>query len=272
MTNGQKIIKYFALTLAILLIVGIFGAIVSFVINIIDSFTPRLYDEKNTYIYTETKEQEINSLEIKLKISSLKIVSGDFFSIETNNKNINYSVNEDKITIKEKRNLNFKDSKVIITVPEDKIFDSVIIDTGAGNIDADNLSSIYLKIDGGMGDITFNNLSVTEEIKIEIGVGNIELLDSQINNLEFDGDVGNFRFEGDLFGKSDFDTGIGDIYVEINSDLEDYTVEVDKSIGNIIINDEKINSNYRNNKESSKSILIDGGIGNITLKTRKNIK
>ena len=38
-----------------------------------------------------------------------------------------------------------------------------------------------------------------------------------------------------------------------------------KECANIVIN-------YRNNEESSKSILIDGGVGNVTLKSRKNIK
>lgn len=271
MTKGQKLIKYFAITLAIFLIVSIGVGIISFVNDVISAFQPKLYDEKSTYICTETAEQEINSLEIKLKTSKLKIYPGESFSIETNNKNISYSFDKDKIIIKEKKYINFNNS-ITITIPKDKIFDSVYIDSGTGNIDADDLSTLYLELDGGVGDITFNNLSVTDEIKIENGVGNIELLDSQINNFEFDGGVGNFRFEGDLFGKSDFDTGVGDIYLEINSSLDDYTVEVDKGIGNITINDEKVNSNYRNNKESSKSILIDGGIGNITLKSRKNIK
>lgn len=271
MTKGQRLIKYFAITLAIFLIVSIGVGIISFVNDVISAFQPKLYDEKNTYIYTETAEQEINSMEIKLKTSKLKIYSGESFSIETNNKNISYSFDKDKIIIKEKKFMNFNNS-VIITVPKDKIFDSVYIDSGTGNIDADDLSTLYLKLDGGVGDVTFNNLSVTDEIKIESGVGNIELLDSQINNFEFDGGVGNFRFEGDLFGKSDFDTGVGDIYLEINSSLDDYTVEADKGIGNITINDEKVNSNYRNNRESSKSILIDGGIGNITLKSRNNTK
>lgn len=271
MTKGQKLIKYCAIALAIALIISVVGGIIVFVNDVIDSFRPRLYDEKSTYIYTETSGQEINSMEIKLKTSKLKIYPGEIFSIETNNKNISYSIEKDKIIIKEKKLINFNNS-VAITIPKDKIFDSIDIDSGTGNIYANDLSALYLEISGGVGDITFNNLSVTDEIKIESGVGNIELLDSQINNLEFDGGVGNFRFEGDLFGKSDFDTGVGDIYLEINGSLDDYTVEVDKGIGNITINDEKINFNYRNNKESSKSILIDGGIGNVTLKSRKNIK
>ena len=267
MTKGQKLLKYFAIALAIFIIVSVIWGMVFFVKDVIDSFKPRLYDEKSTYIYTETKEQEINSMEIKLKTSKLKIVTGKKFSIETNNKNISCAIDKDKIVIKEKKLINFNNS-ITITIPKDKIFDSIYIDSGTGNIDADDLSSIYLEIDGGAGDITFNNLSVTEEIKVENGVGNIEPLDSQVSNLEFDGDVGDFRFEGNLFGKSDFDINIGNIYLEIDSSLDDYTVEIDKGIGNITINDEKISSNYRNNKESSKSILIDGGIGNVTLKTK----
>lgn len=271
MTKGQKLIKYFAIVLAVLLIVSVIGGVASGVLNIFGLFDGINYEEKSTYIYTETAEQEINSMEIKLKTSKLKIYPGESFSIETNNKNISYSFDKDKIIIKEKKYINFNNS-ITITIPKDKIFESVDIDSGTGNIDADDLSTLYLELDGGVGDITFNNLSVTDEIKIENGVGNIELLDSQINNLEFDGGVGNFRFEGELFGKSDFDTGVGDIYIEVNSSLDDYTIEVDKGIGNITINDKKIDSNYRNNKESSKSILIDAGIGNVTLKSRKNIK
>ena len=96
MTKGQKLLKYFAIALAIFIIVSVIWGMVFFVKDVIDSFKPRLYDEKSTYIYTETKEQEINGVtKPKLEVTT---DGGDNFVIRATDeqglKKVEFIINE----------------------------------------------------------------------------------------------------------------------------------------------------------------------------------
>lgn len=265
MTNGQKIVKYFAFFLAIVIIASVIGGIASGIFSFFNIFNVSRED-KNSYIYTEEVIDNIEKLEIDLNLSDLKIIKGEVFSIETNNKNIKYELKNNKIILKESKGFNINSNKVLITVPEDKIFNNVDISIGAGNINASDFSTLKLDVEGGAGNITFDNLSVTEKLEIDGGAGNITISNSQVNNMDLDNGVGEFIFEGILFGNTEVDMGLGNVTLNLNTNLDLYNIEIDKGIGNIIINNEKVKGDYNNkNIQNTKSIKIDGGVGNITI-------
>lgn len=265
MTNGQKIVKYFAFFLAIVIIASVIGGIASGIFSFFNIFNVSRED-KNSYIYTEEVIDNIEKLEIDLNLSDLKIIKGEVFSIETNNKNIKYELKNSKIILKESKGFNINSNKVLITVPEDKIFNNVDISIGAGNINASDFSTLKLDVEGGAGNITFDNLSVTEKLEIDGGAGNITISNSQVNNMDLDNGVGEFIFEGILFGNTEVDMGLGNVTLNLNTNLDLYNIEIDKGIGNIIINNEKVKGDYNNkNIQNTKSIKIDGGVGNITI-------
>lgn len=267
MTTFQKIMKYLAIFFAVTLIINIFSGAVSLLSGITSLFNNKNYNEENTYVYTIDEINKINDLKIELNVSELIIKNGETFSVQTNNRRVKHSISNDTLILKENGYFNFNfTNKVIITIPEDKIFNKVKIDLGAGNFNVDDFASLYLDVDAGAGNINANNLSVTEEFEIDGGAGNITILNSQVNNMDLDNGVGEFKFDGMLFGNTEVDMGVGNVTLNLTTDLDLYNIEIDKGIGNIIINNEKIKGDYNNkNIQNTKSIKIDGGVGNISI-------
>ncbi len=270
MTTGQKIIKYLAILFAMMIIINIIGGIASGLMGITSLFNGNKNANENVYVYTVEEINKVDNLKIDLKMSNLTIKSGEAFSIQTNNRHVKQSLSNETLIIKENRHFNFSSNNdVIITIPVDKIFNKINISMGAGNIDSEDLTSLYLDIDAGAGNITFNNLSVTEELELDGGAGNITINNSQVNNLDLDNGVGEFKFSGYLFGKNEIDMGVGNASLYLNSDINEYNFSVDKGIGNITINDLKVSDGYKvSNDENIKSIKIDGGVGNITVSSK----
>ena len=270
MTTGQKIIKYLAILFAMMIIINIIGGIASGLMKITSLFSSNKNANENVYVYTVEEINKVDNLKIDLKLSNLTIKSGEIFSIQTNNRYVKQNLSNETLTIKENKHFNFSSNNdVIITIPVDRIFNKIDISMGAGNINSEDLTSLYLDIDAGAGNITFNNLSVTEEFELDGGAGNITINNSQVNNLELDNGVGEFKFSGYLFGKSEMDMGVGNANLYLNSDIKEYNFYVDKGIGNITINDLKVSDGYKvSNDENIKSIKIDGGVGNITISSK----
>ena len=176
MTTGQKIIKYLAILFAMMIIINIIGGIASGLMKITSLFNGNKNANENVYVYTVEEINKVDNLKIDLKMSNLTIKSGETFSIQTNNRHVKQNLSNETLTIKENRHFNFSSNNdVIITIPVDKIFNKIDISMGAGNINSEDLTSLYLDIDAGAGNITFNNLSVTEEFELDGGAGNITI-------------------------------------------------------------------------------------------------
>lgn len=202
MTTGQKIIKYLAILFAMMIIINIISGIASGLIRITSLFSGNKNANKNVYVYTIEEINKVDNLKIDFKMSNLTIKSGETFSIQTNNRYVKQNLSNETLTIKENKHFNFSSNNdVIITIPVDEIFNKIDISMGAGNINSEDLTSLYLDIDAGAGNMTFNNLSVTEEFELDGGAGNITINNSQVNNLDLDNGVGEFKFSGYLFGK-----------------------------------------------------------------------
>ena len=86
----------------------------------------------------------------------------------------------------------------------------------------------------------------------------------KINNLEANLGVGDFNFVGKLIGKSEIDSGIGQININLLDSKENYRLEIDKGIGNVTIDNEEFQMN-RIYGTGSNYLDIDGGVGSIKI-------
>lgn len=269
MTTAQKVIKYLAIAFAIFLIVnivsgilwGIFGFTFIFGLNTENQV---ITEEMST---TNFEYENINILDIDIAFSSLKIRNGEEFKIETNNTNINCSQNNDIIHIDEKRHKWFKRNNVgdlIIYIPKDLEFEKIKINTGAGKIDIEKITTKRLSLEIGAGEAKIEELNVTDEAKIDGGAGKVTILSGKINNLDLDMGVGSLEVNAELKGSSDIDAGIGELKVNINAPKEDYNIKVSKGIGNITIDGKSV-SDDTTYGDGENDIRVDGGIGNIRI-------
>lgn len=202
-----------------------------------------------------------------MKITNLTIKTGANFKIETNNPQIACKQNSNQLIIKEKHKWfsTKNDNDLIIYIPKEMMFETVEIDTGAGNVTIEKLETKKISFDIGAGEVKMKHLNVTEEAKIDSGAGKVEILSSSIKNLDLDVGVGKFILNAKLSGKNDIDAGVGELDINLTDGIENYTIRANKGIGSISLAGKEVSENIKYG-EGDTYIEIEGGIGAIDIK------
>lgn len=272
MTAFQKTIKYLAMAFAIFLsvsiITGICGALYS-VTYFLDGNTA---DEMTEL----TVESDFTGISINLSVAELEIKTGDKFYVETNHKHLKCEEKDDILKINETRTLfasHPKGMKVILTVPQDKIFDYVDISAGAGSVTIDELSSNMLDIELGAGELKAQWLNAVSNAEIDGGAGSVTIIGGHLSNADIDMGVGKLNLTSELSGKSSIDYGIGETNLVLIGEEDDYKIELDKGIGEAWLDGKKMSDDSVYGAGES-CIEIDGGIGelSITFKSKDDEK
>jgi len=259
MTEAQKIIKYIAIAFGFFLIISIFSSIFAF-LNFFNG------DSKEREISTlVTTNDSILELNIDVAAVDLVIKDGNHLTVETNNEYITYEHIGQKLKIKEKKHnvLNNKNSKLIITLPSNIELDVFEIQSGAGKIDVDRISSKKADIELGAGKVDFAILNVYGNADIDGGAGEITIGNGSINNLDLDMGVGKVTLNSKLLGNTDIDAGVGELNINLLESISNYSITTNKGLGSITLNGEDI-TNVGN---GINRINIDGGVGSINITT-----
>lgn len=235
MTEIQKIIKYCALALAIFLIFIIVTTIANVGYNILEK-TDLINDSNSKLlknnIVISNNESEIREIDIDIKSSNIILKTAENFKVETNNKDIKYSYEDGKVLIKQ-NNVNKwylnknNNSKLIFYIP----------------------SEISL-----------------EKINLNNNVGDVKIDFEKISNLNIDLDVGDIFVKSMLGGKNIIKSNIGDINLELSLKQEDYKFEIDKDIGEVKLNNNKIKRDTINGDRNN-NLKIKTNIGDIKINT-----
>lgn len=272
MTTAQKVIKYLATAFAVFLIITIISAILSGGYALLSALglihtNKDIVTENLKVISKEVKE--VTTLKIDLAYTNLDIKTGDDFKVETNNSNITFEENNGSVKIKEENRNWLKNdnisSNLIICIPEDMIaIDETKIQTGAGKINIEKLNTQSLYLELGAGDVYIENVIATGETKIDGGVGKTELKYCEINNLKANLGMGEFTFSGKLIGKSEIDSGVGAINIDLIDNKNNYKIDVSKGLGNVTLDGQKLETD-RVYGIGENYLDIDGGIGEIKI-------
>lgn len=272
MTTAQKVIKYLATAFAVFLIITIISAILSGGYALLSALglihiNKDIVTENLKVISKEVKE--VTTLKIDLAYTNLDIKTGDDFKVETNNSKITFEENNGSVKIKEENRNWLKNdnisSDLIICIPEDMIaIDETKIQTGAGKINIEKLNTQSLYLELGAGDVYIENVIATGETKIDGGVGKTELKSCEINNLKASLGMGEFTFSGKLAGKSEIDSGVGAINIDLIDNKNNYKIDVSKGLGNVTLDGQKLETD-RVYGIGENYLDIDGGIGEIKI-------
>lgn len=256
----HRLIKAFAICLAIFIIVSIINTIVYFASNI--------FSVNNDINMNENYSSEITNIKIDMGTSNLVIKKGDTLNITADNVSKRFKVNEEinTLTIKEKSVNVFRNksiSKVIITIPNN--LNDLSIDFGAGKLEISDINTSRFNLDQGAGKVTITNL-ISGKTDIDGGAGELNIKSSVLEDLDLDMGAGKFYFSGSLLGNNKIEQGIGELILDLNGN--DYTIKASKGLGSITINGEDYSKNTTVG-EGINDIEIDGGIGSIIVNTNK---
>ena len=263
MNTFQKVIKYFALALAFLII----GSVISITFEVVSSFTDVFSKEELIDSITYDVKSSIENLDIKVNSTKLNIINGESFKVTTNSNKIKVNEVNGKLEIIDKSNKMIKDKELTITIPNNYNFRDVKIDLGAGETVIDKLSALIIDIEMDAGKLTINDIEAVNSMDIDGSAGEILILNCKVNNLDLDMGVGKSSVHGLITGKSKIDAGVGQLNINLLGTLEDYKFKVNKGIGSIKLNGNGLEDNSINGNGVN-LIDIEGGVGEINITTK----
>ena len=262
--NELKLAKTFAYILASVIILSICSiplGILTFNSN------DKLTAEMVSILKIDDELNNVN-LDVLMKSGKFNVVLGDSLEVLTNNSKITAEYKDNEITIKN-QSLKYgnNDSVLTLKIPEYVVFDKINLELGAGLSEINNLKANNWQIELGAGKFTFDNILATQKIMIEAGVGSLDIVNSDLNNLTLDGGVGKIDFSGYITGNSKIEVGIGKIGIDIKDTKENYALILEKGIGSIEVDGVDSSSGTFGNGKNT--LNASGGIGKLEINFSK---
>ena len=269
MTTSKKIIKYLSMAFAIFLTFTIISGITNGLYSLISVF-------RNTPSNEEVKElwQNINTniddIDIDLIYNNLNIKVGNKFSVETNSKNVKYTIQDSTLIVKENKKVwnssNTKKDELTIYIPSNIVLNKIDIDMGTGTLNIENINTRKLTLDLGAGSTLIKDI-YSDNTNINTGAGSFTIENGNINDLDLDIGVGKTTITSKITGNSTIDTGIGSL--SLNLIGNNYTFKVNKGIGKVVIDNKEAGDNEVLGAGSN-TIKLNGGIGDTTVTLNKD--
>ena len=257
MTTPQKIIKGLAIALAILLTVGIIGGFAK-ILGVIT-----LVNDDGVLREAKSYSVSANIIGITLDIaaSELTIKDGECFALESNLENLKAEEDNNRLVVSEERKVIFRGKGFInLTIPADYKFNDVRISAGAGTLNIETLEANDVEIELGAGRADVKNMTAHNHADIDGGAGKLTLENCNFHNLDLDIGVGGMTFSGTVTGNSSIDCGVGTVSMDINGKKEDYTIKIEKGIGEIEVDGESV-SDDEEIGSGTNNLGISGGVG-----------
>ena len=265
MTDFQRIIKYCAIAFGVFLTVSIIGGICSALGMVAVFFDGDRTAEGEMKNYAVS--DDIESLYMEVSAADIEIVSGEKFSVDSNHKYLSVEEDDNSLRITEEKKIFGVSSKgvsVVLTVPEDFIFEDADIAAGAGKVHIDTLSANTFMLDVGAGKATIDDLNVMIRACINGGSGKVKIKNGRINDLDLDVGVGKLTMTAALTGTCKVDYGIGKADLTLVGSKEDYQIKLDKGVGEATLDGKHMNDGSVYGGGYNR-IDIDGGVGSIQI-------
>ncbi len=301
MNGGQRLIKILATAFGICLAVAIIGTIVGTVLfafrtvnHTANQITSNSTNDNNhqvsngnsweIYDFAESYSG-IDYIDVNSGFNNICIEPGNEFRVEMKDVSTKCLVEEKDSTIiiydKERYDTLFFDwfqrvmdgkgndsyaGQITITVPSDAVLKEIRMEAGVGNVDINDLAVDSFRISAGVGDIEARNIKANY-VDMDGGTGDMKFHNVDFNGLVVDAGVGNVKIDGSLLGRNTIHCGVGNVTLDLSNAQGDYGMKLSKGVGDIKINGTKY-SDYTSQSASLHSLSIDGGVGNINVNFR----
>ena len=223
---------------------------------------------------------KISEIEVTSSIGNFNIVQGEKWNLTyrlsqpEKLENVLSNSGKLKIAYRPKDEL-FDTSKslnetITLTVPKGTKLHELDIIGGVGNISIEKLDAASIEISGGVGAVTVKDVTA-DEFSHEGGAGNFTATNLTSKDFGVQAGVGDIKAKGTFNGEVDLEGGVGDIDLTCQKAAqEDYDIEIEASkTENIKIGTMTLNGKYESRAGKGKSISVEGGVGEITVRFEK---
>ncbi len=262
MSTAQRLIKYAALALAVLIIASIASAIVGIITSVFGFLD---YDEPSDGPLTvdSFERNEVTRLEIELSAASLTLNVGEELSVSKDSDKISARVSGSTLKITDSGSLRGHECHVTLSVPADMTFDYAELDMGAGVLTVSTMRTERLDLDLGAGEANISELYVLGACEIDSGAGELNIVSAEMERLSLNHGVGEVNIKALLSGNSEFDCGVGELNLTLVGAREAFKLDVDKGLGTVSVGGEALSSGIHGNGDIR--IDIDSGIGAVNI-------
>lgn len=268
MTSAQRVIKYLAIALAVMIIFSIASGAMAALSLVTNLFSGEEVELQQTGSFLEGDiESNVETIDIEVNSISVWIKTGDKFKFETNNESIKSKITKEKLTVTQK-SLNFFESdgnnSLIIYIPEDVKLKKLTVSSAAGNVLLEGISSEKINLDLAAGELKMTKCKSTKETNIDTGMGKTSIENCVLRNLDLDLGIGKLTMSSYLLGKSDIDCGIGQTEITLKGKAENYCIQAEKGIGALTVNGNSI-ADEGTYGDGDNKLDVDAGIGNVKI-------
>lgn len=270
MKTTFRIIKAFAIVLAVMIIVSIVGAVVTGAEMLGMLGSKQGHDEYT--LVADAGYSDVKELDINVKATELKIVETDkeLVRVETTSKYIDQWQDQGTLHITERSHGIFGWNAVGLTtiyLPKNIHFERVHLEVGAGSLSGDtSLNTKKAKLDFGAGRAVLGGLYVSESAEIDAGAGLLEIHSGKVKDLHLDMGAGKAAVDLRLVGNSYIQTGAGKLELGLVGGKSDYTITVDKGIGSVTLDGANLGDNEEWGDGANK-VKVESGVGAVEIKT-----
>ena len=204
-------------------------------------------------------------MDIKLGICKLEIKEGEQLKVETSDVTDKFKCEVKNGTLKiedNKMNTNIFKNKVpqvTIYIPKDYEFNEIDLELGINNSNIYELNGKDINIEIGVGKARIDNLN-GEKVEINGGAGETVIDNFNIERLDLEAGIGSMIINGKISDNSDIVSGIGRLEVNLVGQKDDYELRLQRGIGNLEIDGEKVREDEKIGSGSIK-IRVEAGIG-----------
>ncbi len=261
MSATQRLIKYAAIVLAILII----ASMVSLGVSIISSILGVIEDDdapESIKVYNFNSE-EISSLYVELDAASLEIKRGDALTVTADENHVNVKQSGSALYIKDST-LKHRELQVVLTLP-DIALSEVEIDMDAGILKIDALTADTLELEFDAGDVEIGLISIAKSAEISGGAGKLVIQDGTLTSLDLTVSVGKSEIRARIAEGASLDCDLGSLDLSLIGAADEYAFEVSNDIGTVSIDGVSVSEGTVG--EGATTLTLDCAMGTVNITT-----
>lgn len=247
-------------------------------------------EQKELIHVSETYNEEIQSIDIKVYMGTVKVISGTEFQIVANNVDNNqfYSVVDHGVwriqdvdgtvlkAFSSKLNNLFQGKvrdcypDVTIYVPTGFIAEYLQLYVGAGTVRLEDITAKKVRFSVNAGKLYGDRILVKEQTNITINTGEAKLNNISAADVSLKCNVGNMEYNGSMIGDSKVNCNVGCIQLGLQAQANEYEYDISCTLGEVLINGTGHKQFQEEMKQQSigyHSLKLHCDIGSIIVKT-----
>lgn len=276
MNTAQRIIKGFAIGLAIFIMVSIAGVVLSAVgtLGLISDGFERDNPTTGETVEVIDKDDEnstVKRLDVSVKATRVwvKSMTDAGVKYQTNNDHIDVWEDDGTVHVVERSHGVFGfggTGELTIYLNDTTELEEAKFEVGAGTLTVQNLVAKRIDLELGAGRTEIDYLNASERLRIDGGTGLLTVKDGKARDAEIEIGAGKAELQLELKGDSKVDSGVGKLELRLIGTENDYQLAIDKGIGSVAYNGKSLADDAKEGGGASK-VKINSGVGAVEIQT-----